>query len=94
MNSLLTRDEIIARVIRILKEVFNKEEKQCLKNQHESLFSSTFGFTSRDLLYLFFEIEREFNITMKDNEDICSGNFKTIDQIVETIKKCTVMQGE
>lgn len=51
---------------------------------NKSLLGSMFGMMSAYLLYLFFDIEKEFGITIPE-EDIVAGKFSTFNNIVEII---------
>lgn len=51
----------------------------------EELLGMEFRMTPRDLVYLFFEIEREFNITIPQ-EDIVAKKFNTFNNIVNIIE--------
>ncbi|WP_034861073.1 phosphopantetheine-binding protein [Ruminiclostridium cellobioparum] len=50
------------------------------------MLSGQFGIEPRDLVYLFFDIEREFNITIPE-KDIVSGEFKTLNRMINLIDR-------
>ncbi len=52
----------------------------------EELLGMELRMAPRDLVYLFFEIEREFNITIPQ-EDIVAKKFNTFNNIVNIIEK-------
>jgi peptide maturation system acyl carrier-related protein len=53
-----------------------------------SLLGSGMRLLPRDLVYLFFEIERSFAIQISQ-ERISAGCFLTYDRLLETVRKCT-----
>lgn len=60
-------------------------EKRNSEVKSENLLGVAFQFRARDLLYLYFDIEREFSIKIPE-EDIASGKFSSFDDISEIIK--------
>lgn len=50
----------------------------------KNLLGKEFGFAARDLIYLFFDVEKEFGITIPE-EDIVAGKFNTFNNILEII---------
>lgn len=52
--------------------------KEELKQKH--LFSTDLRLKPRDLIYIIFDIEREFNITIPQ-EDIANGRFSTFENL-------------
>ncbi len=72
-----------------LRNIFNNRFKINLEEKdradfNKHLLGMEWGFEPRDLLYIFFDIEREFKICIPE-EAIESGNFGTISSIAETI---------
>ncbi|MCC7570130.1 peptide maturation system acyl carrier-related protein [Candidatus Micrarchaeota archaeon] len=54
------------------------------ENLDKELLGDTFNFAARDLLYLFFDVEKEFDITIPQ-EDIVAGKVNTLNNIAEII---------
>lgn len=54
----------------------------------QQLLGPTFNFRARNLLYLFFEVEREFSVSIPE-EDIANGKFSTLNNIVDIILRQT-----
>ncbi|MGW8959758.1 peptide maturation system acyl carrier-related protein [Paenibacillus sp. NPDC055715] len=52
-----------------------------------SLLGSGMRLLPRDLVYLFFEVERSFAIQISQ-EQISAGCFLTYDRLLETVRKC------
>ncbi|RCX15469.1 peptide maturation system acyl carrier-related protein [Anaerobacterium chartisolvens] len=50
------------------------------------LLGNEIGLAARDLIYVFFDIEKEFNIQIPQH-DIASGGFNTFNSICEVISK-------
>ncbi len=78
-------NEIFAGLSNIFNNRFkiNLEQKDTADfNKH--LLGREWGFEPRDLLYIFFDIEREFKISIPE-EAIESGNFGTINNIAGVI---------
>ena len=56
------------------------------KYYNESLTGRIYGFEARDLVYVFLEVEREFDIKI-NTLDILNYEFNTIQGIIDVIKK-------
>ncbi len=86
MNFFLSKDEVIFRINNILEERFGVDPKLIINDEDrkKNLLGGKFGFTPRELLYLFFEIENEFNIHIED-DDVISEKFNNIEGIVSTV---------
>ena len=72
-----------------LKNIFTQrfnidmeQQEGTLLDKH--LLGTDMGLVARDLLYLYFDIEKEFGITIPD-EDIAGDKFTTFNNIVEII---------
>ncbi len=73
------------RFLKMLEKRFNKELAKYLsieKDQH--LLGHKVGFGPSELLYLYFDTEKEFGITISE-EHIASGRFSTLNNIVKII---------
>lgn len=55
------------------------------ENYDMPLTGKTFGFYARDLVYLFFEVEKSFGIQI-DPEQILDGSFNTISGVIKLLK--------
>ncbi|MCX7921763.1 MAG: peptide maturation system acyl carrier-related protein [Clostridia bacterium] len=92
MNSTIVHDDVNSK----LKDVFkNRFDLDIAALGEEALDRELLGaeirFAPRDLLYLFFDIEKNFDITIPQ-EAIISGKFNTFNNIVEII--CSVQEGK
>lgn len=83
------KQTILFKLEDIFKTRFNiNPGSVCNDYLNENLCGKSFHMHARDLLYLFFEIEREFNIQIPQNY-ILSGDFLTFGGIVDMISHCT-----
>lgn len=80
--------EIDLRLKRIFKSRlgidFDKAEKENPSLLVENLLGDKFGLKARHLLYLFFDIEKEFGITIPETR-IASGQFNTYNNMLDII---------
>jgi peptide maturation system acyl carrier-related protein len=73
------------RLLKIFKERFNMDlYERWADLQDENLLGSKLGMRPGDLIYLFFDIEKEFGITIPQ-EHIISGKFTSLRNIVQMI---------
>lgn len=86
MNSELCKDEVVNRIKNILNKRFMIDTKIVEDNEkwNKNLLGRPYAFTARDLMYLFFEIENEFNIHI-EKEDILSEKFSNLEGIVNIV---------
>ena len=75
-----------------LKGIFKQRFEMDLGDYNEEaldkeLLGYEFNMQPRDLLYLFFDIEKEFGITIPQ-EDIAEGRFNTFNNIAVIIADC------
>ena len=68
----------------ILKKYRNLEQKKDWKNQ--KLLGNDLKFSARDLINVYVELEKEFDIHFKE-KDIVAGKFDTFDDIIKLINK-------
>ena len=68
----------------ILKKYRNLEQKKDWKNQ--KLLGNDLKFSARDLIHVYVELEKEFDIHFKE-KDIVAGKFDTFDDIIKLINK-------
>ena len=68
----------------ILKKYRNLEQKIDWKNQ--KLLGNDLKFSARDLINVYVELEKEFDIHFKE-KDIVAGKFDTFDDIIKLINK-------
>lgn len=52
----------------------------------KNLLSHEMGLSARDLVYIFFDVEKEFEITIPQNY-IAEGRFNTFNNILDIIKR-------
>lgn len=75
-------NEIRLTVINILEEVIQCESVIFTENMWDKdLLGSTIRLKARDLLKLYFEVKRIYNIELSE-EDILNGEFRTVNKIV------------
>ena len=70
---------------RIFLDRFQKDLNSCseeILNSH--LLGKDFKLAPRDLLYIYFDVEKEFGIAIPE-EDIVAGKFNTFNNIAEII---------
>lgn len=84
MDNLLT-NQVEAGLFRIFKSRFDIDFNELGKEYFcKNLLGEDFELASRDLLYLYFDIKKEFNIIIPE-EDISKGKFSTLNGLVEII---------
>jgi peptide maturation system acyl carrier-related protein len=54
--------------------------------RNKELFDNEIGLNARDLIYLLFDIEKEFKVQIPE-EEIAQGNFDSIDHITNIVFK-------
>lgn len=74
----------------ILKKYRNLEQKKDWKNQ--KLLGNDLKFSARDLINVYVELEKEFDIHFKE-KDIVAGKFDTFDDIIKLINKTSLDKG-
>jgi peptide maturation system acyl carrier-related protein len=80
-------DQTMEKLLRIFKERFDLDwSERYLEIQDQHLLGSKLRMEPRDLLYLFFDIEREFGITIP-KEQIISGEFSSLSNIARMIEQ-------
>ncbi|MFZ5986131.1 MAG: peptide maturation system acyl carrier-related protein [Bacillota bacterium] len=87
MNKHAVLDDIKSKLIRIFRDRYNID----LSSGDEGSFSKELmgkeiRLLPRDLLYLFFDVEREFGIQIPEGE-IINGNFRSINSIIGIIER-------
>ncbi|MCX7747537.1 MAG: peptide maturation system acyl carrier-related protein [Clostridia bacterium] len=81
----ISKDEIAEGLKGIFKRRFGIEEKMWnheVKNKH--LLGKEIRLAPRDLLYVFFDLEKEFNINIPEN-DIVEGRFNSFENAVDIV---------
>jgi peptide maturation system acyl carrier-related protein len=80
-------DKNMERLLKILKERFSMDLSGCWADiQDEHLLGSKLGMQAGDLIYLFFDVEREFGITIP-TEEIISGRFNSLRNIAWMVQR-------
>ncbi len=74
-----------------LKGILNNRFELDMDAKEEQTLSLDFlgaawGLSARDLLYLFLDVEKEFGITIPE-EDVAAGNFNSFDNIMGIIRR-------
>lgn len=86
METNLSEKYMLERLVKILKNRLDINEEMFSGDfKKHKLLGPRFRLDSFQLVYLFFEVEKEFNIRISQ-DDICSGKFSTIENIIEIIK--------
>lgn len=80
---LMNRDEITKKVIVFIKEKFSIELEENIIKEY-SLLDPRVGLTPRDLLVLFMEMQKIFDIRFVE-EDVIEKRFDFMDNIVDAI---------
>jgi len=88
MNNFSENIDINVKLNNIVKnrfdiDLFNNELDMDID---DNLLQKKFKMRARDLIYLLYDVEREFNITISD-DDIDNSEFNTIGNIVKIINK-------
>lgn len=81
----ITYDEVLTRLLRVFQQRFRRNldgEDEGVLDEH--LLGIHFQFDPADLLYLFFDVEREFAIRVPE-EEIAAGHFDTLRHIADII---------
>ncbi len=79
-------DENIEKLVMIIKERFNMDLSDCWKDiQDEHLLGNKLRLSAGDLVYLYFDIEKEFGIRIPQ-EHIFSGKFSSLTNIAQMIQ--------
>ena len=79
------KEAILLRLNNIFFELFNIDLEEVENNYlDEELLGENIGFYPRNLLYLYFEIEKKFNIIIPQ-ENVADGKFNTINNIINII---------
>lgn len=80
---MMNRDEITKKVIVFIKEKFSIELEENIIKEY-SLLDPRVGLTPRDLLVLFMEMQKIFDIRFVE-EDVIEKRFDFMDNIVDAI---------
>lgn len=86
MDNLLM-NQVESDLLRIIKSRFNIDFKDLGREYFcKDLLGREIGLAARDLLYIYFDIIKEFNITIPE-EDILQGKFSTINGLIDIVVK-------
>ncbi|ASR49416.1 hypothetical protein B4V02_23405 [Paenibacillus kribbensis] len=84
---IMTKLDIAATLNTLFFELFKVDKTKLISSYwDEDLMGERVGLAPRDLLYLFTEIEREFNILIPE-EDVVQGHFRSLKGIEGVITK-------
>ena len=88
MNNFSENIDINVKLNNIVKNRFDIDlfNNELNINSDDNLLGIKFKLAPRDLIYLLYDVEREFNITISD-DDIDNSEFNTIGNIVKIINK-------
>lgn len=87
MNDAICENAILSKLQEIFAERFALDLNNYTEQDFErSLLSKTFRLSGRDLVYLFYDVEKVFKIEIPE-KDILQGNFSSINQITNIIQK-------
>lgn len=88
MNNFSENIDINVKLNNIFKNRFDKDlfNNEIDLDIDDNLLQRKFKFRARDLIYLLSDVEREFNITISD-DDIDNIKFNTIGNIINIINK-------
>lgn len=85
MNKMAMRENIEKRLKAIFKKNFNINLEEIAPDDFDkNLLGKVFRLSARDLLKLFFDIEKEFCITIPEDE-IIAGRFNSFNNIADII---------
>lgn len=83
----LEDNNILNRIERIIEDKFNISINKISEDYiNENLLGKRIRLEARDLLYLLFEVEKEFNIRIPE-ESISAEEFATLNGIAQVVKK-------
>lgn len=88
MSEFLEKNNITKRLNKIFIDRFeiNLFDNELNIGMDDKLLSKKFNLKARDLIYLVYDVEKEFNISVTD-EDIDDIKFNTIRNIITVINK-------
>ncbi|EPY2272403.1 peptide maturation system acyl carrier-related protein [Clostridium sporogenes] len=95
MNVIVNSSDTEVKLNSIFLERFQIDlSKYCnLSYRNSNLLSREFGLVARDLIYLLYDIEDKFNITVPQ-EDIDNGRFNNINNIIDIIDEQISYKGK
>lgn len=85
----MNREEITKKVVAYIKEKFSLELGENIIKEY-SLLDPRIGLTPRDLLFLFMDMQKIYDIRFVE-EDIIENRFDYLDNIVYAIEKKVIM---
>jgi acyl carrier protein len=81
------RDMVKEKVLNLFEERFQVNTKHYKEGFcDEELLGKYMRLNGRDLVYLFFDVEKNFDITIPQ-EDLINGSFNTLNHIIDIICK-------
>ncbi|MBK1810691.1 hypothetical protein JHL18_08580 [Clostridium sp. YIM B02505] len=85
LEKTLDKQQILDKLSEVIEKRFDFPVKEISPSwEKELILGSKFGFTPRELIYLYFEVQREFGLKIPQ-ENILDGSFKTLEGIAESI---------
>lgn len=84
MDNLL-KSQVEAGLFKIFKNRFNINFNELGKEYFcKNILGEDFKLAARDLLYIYFDIKKEFNIIIPE-EDIAEGKFSTLNGLIDIV---------
>jgi peptide maturation system acyl carrier-related protein len=80
----MTGNDIRLKLGEIICRRFGENAGRFLKEADTNLLNKDNGLNAQDMVYLYFDVEKEFNIKI-DEKSIIDGRFNTINGITNTI---------
>ena len=85
MNNDIKKEDIYNKLRNIFIDRFEKDLEDIGRdNFNEHLLGGKFGLEPRDLVYLYLDIKKEFDIAIPD-EDVATGALSTMNNTIEMI---------
>jgi acyl carrier protein len=85
LEKTIEKQKILDKLSDVIEKRFNFLVKEISTSwENELILGSKFGFTPRELIYLFFEVQRDFNLKIPQ-EHILDGSFKSLAGIADSI---------
>jgi len=79
------KEDVADRLKKLFGLRYGAEAEKVLEGKEDiELMGMELGLGPRDLLYIFFDVEKEFSITVPE-EDIADGRFKTLNGIAAVV---------
>ena len=85
MNNIINNEEIYEKLRNIFSNRFEMDLEAIAKeNFDKHLLGSEFRLAPRDLIYIYIDIEKDFNISIPE-EDVATGGLSTINNTIKMV---------